>query len=148
MRSRKAVIRAGARRGCAPDTALRTSPGFTLVEVIIALVVLSVGILVIASVFSTGSRSQVQSRMESTAGQYADEEFEVLRGLARNDVLLAAGRHPSTDYDSLGVNRAWRRYYVITPMSSPLDSLLKVQTVVIWRAQDLDSVAMTGYLNP
>ena len=131
-----------------PTPAFRSaSTGFTLIEVMIALVVLSIGILAMARLFPLASGSQVSSKMQSTAGQYADEQFEALRGIAKTSLALTPGRHPSTGFDTLGTG-AWRRYYVVTQMPAPLDSLLKLEVTVKWNSSEPESVRMSGYLMP
>src|SRR5262249_19189791 len=107
--------------------------GLTLVEGLIALVVLTICILGLAENFPAGSRSEVAARMQTTGCQYANETFEQLRGLPKTDASLSLGRHPASDYDSLGASKAWRRYYVVSQMASPLDSLYKVETTVLWQ---------------
>jgi prepilin-type N-terminal cleavage/methylation domain-containing protein len=124
------------------------SAGLTLIEVMIALIVLSVGMLAIARLFPTGSRSQVASRMRTTADQYADETFENLCGLPRSNPAWSPGRHPVSGFETLGATRAWRRYYVVSSMPSPLDSLVKVQATVGWTSARRESVSITGYLLP
>ncbi len=127
---------------------LRAAAGLTLVEVMIALLVLTVGIMAVAKLFPAGTRSQLSARMEDVAGGYASEQFEKLRGLATTSSALSVGRHPSSGFDTLGTSRAWRRYYVVTQMSSPLDSLLKIDCTVQWQQATTDSIHMTGYLFP
>ena len=122
--------------------------GLTLVEVLIALLVISIGILAVVKLLPASSRSQVASRMESVAGQYASEQFEKLRGLSKTHASLSLGRHPSADYDSLGTLKSWQRYYVVTQMPAPLDSLLKVDVAVQWKSSKAESLRMSGYLYP
>lgn len=124
------------------------SQGLTLVEVMIALVLISIGILALARLMPAGSRSELASRMQSTAGQFADEPFESLRGQLKTSTALSAGRHPAAGYDSLGTSKKWLRYYSVSQMSAPLDSLLKVQAVVRWTSSKPESVSITGYLMP
>jgi len=124
------------------------SAGFTLVEVMIALVILAIGIMAFAEMFPAGQRAQVKGKMDVTAAQYINEEFETLRGLAATSGLLAAGKHPAVAFDSLGTSKAWRRYYVVTQMPAPLDDLLKVDCTVLWQGTKPDSIRMTGYLLP
>ncbi len=126
----------------------RGSAGLTLIEVMIALVVISLGIMAVARMFPADTRSQLASRMQGTAGEYANEQFEKLRGLPKTDASLSVGRHPSSGFDSLGTSKAWRRYYVVTQMAAPLDSLLKIDTTVQWKLATTDSVRLTGYLFP
>jgi len=134
-----------ARKGFAPVTG---ASGLTLVEVLIALVVLTVGILALGRIFPAGSRSAVAARMQTAGNQYANEVYEDLRGVTKTSAALAVGRHPPSGFDSLGTTRAWRRFYVITQMPAPLDSLLKVETTVIWGSAKPESVNIIGYLLP
>jgi prepilin-type N-terminal cleavage/methylation domain-containing protein len=120
----------------------------TLVEVMIALVVLGIGILAVAQLFPHGAHAQVDSRMLETGVQYANEQFEKLRSLTSTDPALAAGRHPATGFDSLGTTRAWLRSYVISSMPAPLNSLLRLDVTVQWKTTRPESIAMSGYLNP
>jgi prepilin-type N-terminal cleavage/methylation domain-containing protein len=131
-----------------PILTRRGARGFSLVEIMIALVVLAIGIMALGRLFPAGMHSQSTNRMATIAAQRANEEFETLRGLTRNNALLAAGRHPASGFDSLGSSRAWLRSYVVTSMAAPLDSLLKVDVTVRWRALRPDSIRMTDYFYP
>src|SRR5262249_13160082 len=124
------------------------SSGLTLVEVLIALVVLTVGILGLAKIIPAGSRSEVAARMQTTACQYTNEAFEKMRGLAKTDAALSLGRHPASGFDTLGTTRAWRRYYVVTQMASPLDSLYKVDSIVLWQSTKPESIRISSYIMP
>jgi prepilin-type N-terminal cleavage/methylation domain-containing protein len=126
----------------------RGAAGLTLVEVMIALVVVSIAVLAFARVFPATAHSQLKNRMGTMATQYANETFEKLRGRTRTDALLATGRHPATGFETLGTTGAWRRYYVVTQMSAPLDSLLKIDVRVRWTATRPDSTNLTGYIFP
>ena len=114
----------------------------------IALVLLTVGILGLARVLPQSSRSEVAARMESTGSQYGNEVIETLRGLPRTNSAVSAGRHPASGWDSLGTTKAWRRCYVVSQMASPLDSLLKVDATVLWKSTKAESLHIIGYLLP
>lgn len=81
----------------------RTGPGrhdrgFTLLELMVALIVLSIGVFAVANLFPAGMRGQVQDRMQAEAGGLAQSEIERLSGLAWSDAQLAPGdiRRPGT----------------------------------------------------
>ena len=81
---------------------MRTSPlspaqerGMSLIELLIALVVLAVGILAVGGLFPQGARSQVQDRLLIGANYYAQEQLESLTGRGWSDPLLTDGRHPA-----------------------------------------------------
>lgn len=114
---------------------MRTSPrhpesGLTLLETIFALGFLAVGILAMARLFPAGERGHVQDRLVSGADGYAQEQVELLTGLAFSDTALTAGRHPGgTATISLGSGQ-WQRYYTVTDLTGTLSNLKRVDVVV------------------
>ena len=120
--------------------------GTSLAELMIALVVLSIGLLAVAQLFPAGSRGQVQDRMLTTASYYAQEKVEQLVNVAWSDDSLAVGRHPTgTATVSLGSGQ-WHRYYQVDQMDPPLDNLKKVTVNVSWTFQGARSVTATTYV--
>jgi Tfp pilus assembly protein PilV len=119
----------------------------SLVELLVALVVLSVGVLALGRLFPSANRTQEQSKMNTSAVFYAQERVEQLSALAWADTALSAGRHPAgTATENLGTNGAWQRYYQVTAMASPLDDLKKVTVTVSWRFQGNRTTSTTTYL--
>jgi prepilin-type N-terminal cleavage/methylation domain-containing protein len=128
---------------------MRTAPvqrrerGFSMVEVLIALVVMAIGIFAVARIFPAGARGQVQDRLTIGANDYMQEKVEYLRGLAWSSTELTDGRHPSaTTTESLGGGK-WQRYYMVTTMASPLDNLKRVDVTVTWAGAGVPSRDMT-----
>jgi prepilin-type N-terminal cleavage/methylation domain-containing protein len=120
--------------------------GSTLAELMVALVVLSIGILAVARVFPAGTRSQVQSRVTSTANYYVQDKLEELSGKTWTDAALTGGRHPAAGFDTLGTHGTWRRMYQVDQMAAPLDNLKKVTVTVNYTVQGARSVASTTYM--
>jgi Tfp pilus assembly protein PilV len=118
-----------------------------MVELMIALVVLALGILAVSRLFPAGTRSQLQSRMLTSANFYAQQKLEDLGRLAWNDPALTDGRHPAgTVNEQLGTSGQWARYYNVTTMTSPLDNLKKVTVTVSWTFMGARQVQTTTYL--
>lgn len=124
----------------------RRERGATLAELMVALVVLSIGILAVAQLFPAGTGSQLQSRMTNTANYYAQEKLEQLRGIGWTDAALSAGRHPASGTESLGTSGAWQRFYEVTAMSAPLGNLKRVDVTVSWNYHGTRSVTTTTYV--
>jgi prepilin-type N-terminal cleavage/methylation domain-containing protein len=133
----------------------RTSPsrsraaerGSTLVELLVALVVLAIGVLAAARMFPAGSRSQLRDRMITTGNNYAQAKIEELTALDFSDAALSAGRHPAgSATESLGSSGAWQRFYSVEQMTAPLDNLKKVTVIVYWTVVTRDSVTATTYV--
>ena len=120
----------------------------SLVELLIALVVLAFGILAVGRMFPAAARSQVQDRLLIGANYYAQETIEKLTGRDWSDPLLANGRHPAgTAVDTLG-GGPWLRFYQVTPMTGTLDNLKKVDVTISYQGatQAQRSVVATTYV--
>jgi len=119
--------------------------GSTLAELMVALVVLSIGLLAVAQLFPAGARSQVQDRMLTIANYFAQEKVERLTSLDWSHPELAGGRHPTSGNETLGPTGSWSRVYEVATMPSPLENLKKV-TVTVWWKNGRDSVTTTTYV--
>ncbi len=116
-----------------PASLPRDERGTTLMEILIALVVLSIGVLAVAQLFPAGSRTQVQNRQMSSANYYVQQTFEELRSLGWSDASMSVGRHPAgTAVDSLGSTKTLRRFYNVDILPAPLDNLKRVVVTMTW----------------
>ena len=118
--------------------------GTSLAELMIALIVLSIGLLAVAQLFPAGSRSQLRDRMLTAANYYAQEKIEQFVNLPWTDTALSLGRHPAgTATEDLG---QWQRYYEVELLDPPLENLKKVTVTVTWKSQGSRSVTATTYV--
>ena len=107
--------------------------GTSLLELMVALVVFSVGALSISQVFPAGTRTQVQDRLRTMATQYSREKIEALQVLSWSSPDLTVGRHPAGNaQEALGNSGNLGRYYQVDQMSAPLDNLKRVTVTVTW----------------
>ena len=121
--------------------------GASLIELMIALIVLSLGILAVAQLFPAGARAQLSDRMMTSAGNYAQEKLEELNRLGWSDPALADGRHPpGSATEALGASGKWQRFYVVSTLPAPLDNLKKVTVTVGWTFMGDRNVQSTTYL--
>ena len=124
--------------------------GFTLVEMLIALVVIAVGILAVGQMFPNGSRAQVRDHLLTGANNYAQARIEDLSAKTWNDTALTVGRHPGgTASEALGTSGQWRRFYSVTVLGAPLDNLKRVDVTVTYGGAGFDttrSVIATTYI--
>lgn len=125
----------------------RSERGVTLVELMIALVLISIGLMAVGQMFPAATRGQVRDRLFSSANYYAQEKVEEISNKTWADPLLGIGRHPAADFETLGTNRTWLRFYQVDPMPIPLDNLRKVTVTVNWSYQAMArSVSTVTYV--
>lgn len=123
--------------------------GFSLLELMVALIVLSIGVLAVARLFPAGTHGQTQDRLQSTAGYLAQEELERLGGLAFDDAELSIGRHPAgTATVACGPNDRWARWYEVTAVDPPLDDLKRVTLHVTWATAGGRAIVISTYVRP
>ena len=116
----------------------------SLVELMIALIVLAVGILAVGRMFPTGARATAQDRLLIGANYYAQEQLERLTGRNWADPLLTDGRHPAgTVMDTLQSGR-WLRFYQVTTMAGALNNLKKVDVTVSYQGANSGPRAVTA----
>jgi prepilin-type N-terminal cleavage/methylation domain-containing protein len=121
--------------------------GASLIELMIALIVLSLGILAVVRLFPAGTRSQVSDKMLTSANYYAQEKIENLNHLPWADAQLTDGRHPpGIATEACGTSGRWQRFYEITTLTAPLDNLKKVTVTVSWTFLGARQVQSTTYL--
>ncbi|HEY2954575.1 MAG TPA: type II secretion system protein [Candidatus Eisenbacteria bacterium] len=125
----------------------RQERGLTLVEMLIAILVLTTGILVLGRLIPAASRGQVTDKMMTQASAYAQQKIESLQVLTWSDPSLTNGRHPSANTNEpLGTTGQWQRSWEITTLATPLDNLKKVTVTVNWTFLGAHSVTATTYL--
>jgi len=125
---------------------LRSERGVTLVELLAALVLISVGVLALVRLFPTATRNQLEDRLLTSANLYAQEKVEYLNTRGWGDTELSLGRHPAgTATETLG-SGAWHRFYQVEAMAAPLDNLKKITVTVSWTYMGARSVSTSTYL--
>lgn len=113
--------------------------GFTLLELMVSITILSVILLGIASLFPRGLGYSTQTRMMSKASSLAQGKAEEMERLATTHADLTAGTHTET-VD--GFTRTW----VITD-NTPMKKIKKAEIEVSWEtAGAMDRVGVEVYL--
>jgi Tfp pilus assembly protein PilV len=130
-----------------PRTPHRSQRGITLVEMMIAILVLTTGVMVLGRLIPAATRGQVSDKMMTQASGYAQQKVEFLQTVSWSDAGLTNGRHPSaTTNEPLGSNGQWQRSYEVTTLAAPLDNLKKITVTVSWTYLGPHSVSATTYL--
>ncbi len=102
--------------------------GFTLVEILVAMMILSVGILAVSQLTIMGMKSHSTTRLKVYARTTMDTFFETLNALPANHADLVNGDGPAPDLDD-----------IVTPdhMTTVQDqSTDNIQYQIVWNIQD------------
>jgi type II secretory pathway pseudopilin PulG len=124
----------------------RAERGITLIEVMIAILVMTTGILAIGRLIPSALRGSQSDRMLTQANAYAQEKIEDLQTLVWSDPLIADGRHPAASNEPVGSNGQWHRHYDVLSMAAPLDNLRRITVTVEWNYQGPHSVTAITYM--
>jgi len=107
--------------------------GATLIELMIALVILTIGLLAVGQLFPAGTRAQVRDRMLASASGVVQQKIEQVSTYTWADTGLSLGRHPpGTLAEGYGDFGTVRRFYTVDTMPIPLDNLRKVTVEAYW----------------
>lgn len=120
---------------------VRDQRGVSLVELMVAIVVLAVGVLAVFQLFPVGMRSQNDDRMFSRGTHFAQQELERLSGKAYGDIDLMLGTHPSGSPESL--TGGFQRSYVVEMLDEPMENVKKIDVTVTWSGGKKSTHAVT-----
>jgi prepilin-type N-terminal cleavage/methylation domain-containing protein len=115
-----------------PSSVSTAEQGATLIELMIALVILGIGLLAVNQLFPAGTRAQVRDRMLASASGFVQQKIEQVSTYTWADTGLSLGRHPSGADEALGDFNNIRRFYTVDTMPIPLDNLRKVTVQAYW----------------
>ena len=117
--------------------------GFSVVEVLVAIVIGAIGLMSLSQVFPMAGRSLNQSKRATEATLAGEEKLEQLRALALSHADLTAGTHE----DSTQVSGApYRRIWTVED-DKPLVNMKRVRMRVMPAVQDTsNAVVITGVL--
>ena len=104
--------------------------GFSLIEVLIALTILAIGLLAIASLQVTSVRGNFFSNSLMQATYVAQDRLEFLKNLPFSDPLLSTGNRVdgTTKISDLVFNRS----YTVELVNDPKGNYLKISYLVKW----------------
>jgi type IV pilus assembly protein PilV len=121
--------------------------GFSLIELMVALVLLGLGILSIANLFPLGSRTQLRDRLRTSAADLAQQKMEQLHLLSWSAAELNVGTHPSASGETLALadEGSFNRRWIVESEAGAFADMKRVTVRVIWTYQVPDTVDLVTY---
>jgi type IV pilus assembly protein PilV len=121
--------------------------GFSIIELMVALVLLGLGILSIANLFPLGSRTQLRDRLRTSATDVAQQKMEQLRMTTWSNTLLDVGVHPNAGGEaiSLANEGKFKRFWIVEAQPGAFADMKKVTVRVTWTLQAPDTVELVTY---
>lgn len=127
-----------------PSGVLQTREGgFTLLEILIAVSILTIGLLGVAKMQVSGIQGNSFSNKTSVALTLAEQKMEDLLGKTYSDAALTGGSHDEGNVNEAGqagglFHRTWN---VVD--NSPINGMTKTVTVTVGWANDAHTVSVT-----
>jgi prepilin-type N-terminal cleavage/methylation domain-containing protein len=111
--------------------------GFSIIELMVALVLLGLGILSVANLFPLGSRTQVRDRLRTSAADVAQQKMEQLRISKWNEAVLDPGVHPDASGETIVLDDegTFNRRWIVESQAGAFADMKKVTVRVIWSYQ-------------
>jgi prepilin-type N-terminal cleavage/methylation domain-containing protein len=122
-------------------TASKRNGGFSVVEILVAIVIGAIGLMSLTQVFPLAGRSLNQSKRATEATLAGEEKLEQLRALALSHADLTAGTHADTTMIS---GAPYRRIWTVED-NKPLANVKRIRMRVMPAVQDTtNAVVITG----
>jgi prepilin-type N-terminal cleavage/methylation domain-containing protein len=117
--------------------------GFSLIELLVAIVIAGIGLSALAQVFPRAGRGLGESRRSTESTLCGQEKFESLKALAFDDAALASGAHTDT---TLVADASFTRKWTVE-VDKPMSGMRRIRILTMRTGEDtLKAVELTGVL--
>ena len=108
------------------------SKGFSLIEVLIALVVLSISLLALAALMATTTKNNSFGGHMTEAATFAQDKLEELKVTPWGNVVSGTDPLPRPGSTGVNYNRTWNVSTLVNPTPPPNDLLKTVTITINW----------------
>jgi prepilin-type N-terminal cleavage/methylation domain-containing protein len=113
---------------------LRSEDGFGLIELLIAMTVLSLGILALVAAFSSGTAALMRASQIGTASTLADKQMELYRGVPYDWIVLDTTAVTTASSDAVyqgdqALSGGLSNYTEACPAGAPSEACAPIQNV-------------------
>lgn len=119
---------------------------FSLLEVMISLVILSVGLLATLSLTISAVRGNSFGKQMTVASTLAEDKLEELKKLPYSSATLNAGTTTESDLGPYGGTGPFQRVTVVTD-DSPVADMKTIDVTINWTDQESRSITISTLLS-
>ncbi len=124
------------------------SHGFTMIEVLIALVILSVAILGLAGLMVQTTKNTSFGGLMTEAATFAQDKLEELRATRWDTLVLFSGADSATDHPKLSYKFNYKRSWAVEgPPASATDTIRTIRVTVTWDDQTRRTITLRSVLS-
>lgn len=116
-----------------------TSKGFTLIEILISLVILSISLLALAGLMVTTTRNTSFGGHMTEAATFAQDQLEQFRAMRWEDIPVVAGSDVRTGSTGINYTRNWNAVQT--------GSLKTITVTINWTDQTTHSVTLLSVVS-
>jgi prepilin-type N-terminal cleavage/methylation domain-containing protein len=121
------------------------SKGFSLIEILIALVILSISLLALAGLMVTTTRNNSFGGHMTEAATFAQDKLESLRTSQWGNVVTGNDRWPEVQNRINGVEYT-RNWNVIPNAAAPNDTVKEITITISWNDTNSHSVSFRSVI--
>jgi type IV pilus assembly protein PilV len=128
----------------------KNNSGFTLIEILITIVILSVGILGVMTMQIQAMRSNAEARKVTESASWVTDEFERLMAIPYDDAQMAPGA-AFTPPNTIINNPAFPEVgpytvtYTVSNEGNPIPNVKAVDVMVTWNTGDQRTLSFRYY---
>ena len=108
------------------------SKGFSLIEMLIALVILSISLLALAGLMATTTKNNSFGGHMTEAATFAQDKLEELKVTPWGNVVSGTDPLPRPGSTGVNYNRTWNVSTLVNPTPPPNDLLKTVTITINW----------------
>ena len=122
--------------------------GFTMIEVLIALVILSVAFLGLAGLMVQTTKNTSFGGLMTEAATFAQDKLEELRATRWDDVNAFSGKDKAKDHPQLSYKADYNRSWAVEgAAASPTDTVRTMSVTVTWNDRTQRSITLRSVLS-
>ncbi|WP_319585226.1 type IV pilus modification protein PilV [uncultured Desulfobulbus sp.] len=130
-----------------PFSKMRSQQGFTLIEVLMAMVILGIGIMSIVALQTQDMTFNNSSRRQTQGSTWAMDRVERLRSLPYTDAALSVAGNPHTENIQVGGKTVYSLRWIVSDNTANVPDTKKVDVTIQSNGRNVSSLTFIRTLS-